>query len=101
MVWVFETDSVVAIVLHSISADAAFVMVDRAMRKGDDALLPAAVDTSVQEMKRVAFVTWDNISKEKMKSKGTIRAELEQVDIGQGVAALKKSWHTAGSVHGV
>lgn len=101
MICAAQQDPVASIILHSSPADIELVMVDGVVRKRHGALLPVAVDTSAQGVVRTESLTWNEIAKEAMKSRGRILPVLEQVDIDQGVATLKKSWHIDESVPGL
>ncbi|OAG00859.1 uncharacterized protein CC84DRAFT_1168083 [Paraphaeosphaeria sporulosa] len=93
MVCAAQYDPVAAIILHCSPGDIDMVLVDGMVRKKDGLLLPVSVDDLAKEAVSATSLTWKDIARETMKSQQAIVKQADQVDVAEGVAALKKLWH--------
>lgn len=98
MVCAAQYDPVAAIILHSSPSDIDLVMVDGIVRIEDGAILPVSVDGLAKGAVQASSLTWKEIARETMKTRGAIVDQADNVDLAEGVATLKKMWHLDESV---
>ncbi|KAF2119313.1 hypothetical protein BDV96DRAFT_683937 [Lophiotrema nucula] len=93
-----QHDPIAAIILHSSPADIDTVIVDGKVRKQNGRLVDTAVEEQAQETVGKANLSWVDVAKELVGSRGRMQAEIDTIDFEEATATLKKVFHVDESV---